>query len=344
MGIKMIDENLLNSLSADDKELFKKGLKDLIDQTYVIEDEYKNLAISYNALQDVINQIIEVQPNALWVLDEHGAIFLQNCEAKKVEGILRELPRQEMTQEVECEGSYYLIKSVLQGGKQIITATDITEGKRQERLVSMGQVAAHLSHEIRNPIGSVALLASTLLKKVDPSVKPLVTEIKKAIWRVERIIKATLLFTKNVQINPSSFYLDKFVKECEKAIQHYSYTKEIAFHFDMAQVEMKGDFELLNLVLQNFIFNAIDAIEESENETGNVFITYHADETYIILHVKDDGKPIENKNILFEPFKTTKTKGNGLGLALSLQIIQAHNGKIELLEHTKGFEIKIGKL
>ena len=55
------------------------------------------------------------------------------------------------------------------------------------------------------------------------------------------------------------------------------------------------------------------------------------------------GKPIENKNILFEPFKTTKTKGNGLGLALSLQIIQAHNGKINLLEEPKGFEIKIAK-
>ena len=62
---------------------------------------------------------------------------------------------------------------------------------------------------------------------------------------------------------------------------------------------------------------------------------------FIVLRVMDDGKPIENKNILFEPFKTTKTKGNGLGLALSLQIIQAHNGKIELLENPKGFEISL---
>ena len=82
MGIKMIDENLLNALSAKEKELFKQGLKDIIDQTYVIEDEYKKLGVSYDALQDVIRQIIEVQPNALWVLDEQGSIFLQNSEAK----------------------------------------------------------------------------------------------------------------------------------------------------------------------------------------------------------------------------------------------------------------------
>jgi len=74
-----------------------------------------------------------------------------------------------------------------------------------------------------------------------------------------------------------------------------------------------------------------------------VWVTYIEDAENIVLHVKDDGKAIENKNILFEPFKTTKTKGNGLGLALSLQIIQAHNGKINLLEETKGFEIKIGR-
>jgi len=250
----MIDETLLNSLSAKEKELFKQGLEDLINQTYVIEDEYKKLNESYTSLQDFIRQIIEVQPNALWVFDEDGAIFLQNSEAKKMGAILEGLSLDEAS-ELDFEGRSYLVKSVTKSAKLIITATDITEGKRQERLVSMGQVAAHLSHEIRNPIGSVSLLASTLLKKVDPSVKPLVTEIKKAIWRVERIIKATLLFTKSVQINPSYFYIDRLIKECEQAISHYSYTKDVTFHFDLPHVEIKADFELLNLVLQNFIFN-----------------------------------------------------------------------------------------
>ena len=337
----MIDENLLNSLNEKEKELFKEGLKNLIDQTYVIEEEYKNLATSYHALQDTILQIIEVQPNALWVLDAKEEIFLQNSEAKKLNGLLPLIIAHQEVKEIEFQGLFYLLRSVKQGEKRIITATDITEGKRQERLVSMGQVAAHLSHEIRNPIGSVSLLASTLLKKVDPSIKPLVTEIKKAIWRVDRIIKATLLFTKNFSINPSIFYLDKFIKECEKTVDNYSYTKTITFYFELPHIQMKGDFELLNLVLQNFISNAIDAIEESEKESGTVRISYQEDDTFIVLHITDDGKAIENENILFEPFKTTKTKGNGLGLALSLQIIQAHSGRINLLKHTKGFEINI---
>ena len=59
------------------------------------------------------------------------------------------------------------------------------------------------------------------------------------------------------------------------------------------------------------------------------------------FYIYDSGIPFENKNILFDAFKTTKTKGNGLGLALSLQIIKAHNGKIVLAPHKKGFQIKL---
>jgi len=332
----LIDESLLNSLSNQEKEIFKKGLEDLISQTYVIEEEYKQLNKSYTSLQDFIAQIIEVQPNALWVLNEDREIFLQNSEAKKICKLLEHIDINKSTSEIECNGSYYLVKVALHVEKTVISATDITEEKRKERLASMGQVAAHLSHEIRNPIGSVALLASTLFKRASLQNKPLVLEIKKAIWRVERIIKATLLFTKDLQPNFHYFKVDRLHDECEQAVEQYTYSKDIEFSFDFPNEEINADFELIVLVLQNFIFNAIDAIEEDDNEEGKVSIVYKDNAFYIY----DSGKEIENENILFEPFKTTKTKGHGLGLALSLQIIKAHSGSIRLLKNTKGFKIK----
>jgi signal transduction histidine kinase len=339
----LIDEKLLNSLSNEEKDIFKKGLEDLINQTYVIEDEYKQLNKSYASLQDFIAQIIEVQPNALWVLDANGDIFLQNSEAKKISNLLKHIDIEQSTNEIECDGVYYLVKVALHVEKTVISATDITEEKRRERLASMGQVAAHLSHEIRNPIGSVALLASTLFKKVSIENKPLVLEIKKAIWRVERIIKATLLFTKGLQPNFQSFDLNKLESECETATEQYTYSKDIEFTYNFPKKEVNGDFELLVLVMQNFIFNAIDAIEEDDNDNGEVSITYKEEQNKNTIYIQDSGKDIENKNILFEPFKTTKTKGHGLGLALSLQIIEAHNGSITLLENTKGFKINWDK-
>ena len=89
------------------------------------------------------------------------------------------------------------------------------------------------------------------------------------------------------------------------------------------------------------IFNAIDAIEEDDNDEGIIEILYERDENFHIINIYDSGVDFEDKNILFEPFKSTKTKGNGLGLALSLEIIQAHNGKIELSLEKKGFKIYI---
>jgi signal transduction histidine kinase len=335
----LIDEKLLNSLETEEKEIFKKGLQDLIEQTYVIEDEYKKLNESYCALQDFIAQIIEVQPNALWVLDSDGEIFLQNSEAKKISNLLKHIDIKKKTHEVECNGTYYLVKVALHVDKLAISATDITEEKRKERLASMGQVAAHLSHEIRNPIGSVALLASTLFKRVSIENKPLVLEIRKSIWRVERIIKATLLFTKGVQPNFQYFNLKELEKESILATEQYTYSKDIDFEFNFEDIIVYGDLELLVLVIQNFIFNAIDAIEECEKDDGKVEIYFKEEEKRYTLSIMDNGKDIENKNILFEPFKTTKTKGHGLGLSLSLQIIKAHNGEIKLLENPKGFKI-----
>ena len=337
----MIDESLLNSLSAKEKEIFKKGLEDLIEQTYVIENEYKTLNESYMALQSFMGQIVETLPNALWVIEENGELFLQNSEAEKIQQLFPKLDLTKKYDEVELNDAYYLIKTVKNADKTIVSATDITHEKRRERLASMGQVAAHLSHEIRNPIGSISLLTSTLFNKVDIKTKPIVLEMKKAIWRVERIIKATLLFTKGIHPSVSAFSLDALLQECEQAVTHYTYSKPIEFEFNLPHAIYHGDKDLLALVLQNLLFNAIDAIEEDDKEEGKVVLRYHSTGTYHCLDILDSGKPIENKNILFEPFKTTKTKGNGLGLALSLQIMEAHNGAIELLDNPKGFRMRL---
>ena len=339
----MIDKNLLNSLNTNEKEDFKKGLNDLINQTYVIEKEYKQLNASYASLQNFITQIIEVQPNAIWVIDENNKLFLQNSEAKKMSGLKDIILKNPDLKEVEYQDLFFIVKIVKQAQKTIISATDITEEKRQERLISMGQVAAHLSHEIRNPIGSVLLLASSLFKKVDVSAKPIVLEIQKSIWRVERIINATLLFTKGLHVEKNLFSLENLSQEMEQSISFYTYSKNIDFIFNLPKVEIIGDFELLNLVFQNLIFNAIDAIEENDCEEGKIELDYTQDEKNHIFNFIDNGKEIENKNILFEPFKTTKTKGNGLGLALALKIIKAHNGTIKTKENPKRFQIKIRK-
>ena len=76
------------------------GLKSLIEQTYLIENEYKNLTSSYMSLQNFIKDIVEILPNAIWVFDEKDEIFLQNSEAARLGKIFKEIPKK--------EGSSYL--------------------------------------------------------------------------------------------------------------------------------------------------------------------------------------------------------------------------------------------
>lgn len=339
----MIDENLLKNLNDKDKESLKVTLDTLISQTYVVENEYKSLNESYKSLQNIIEQIIESLPNAIWVLAEDYSIFLQNSKAKEVAQMIDFIDIENNKFELEFEQKIYLININKASEKIVISATDITEQKRGERLASMGKVAAHLAHEIRNPIGAISILSSTLLKRVTLQNKPIVLEIKKSLYRVERIIKSTLLFTKGVHIKREALPLTSLQEEIEDAFENYGYTKDIELEIALPDKEIFGDLDTLSMVVQNFLYNGVDAIEEDEKEEGKVSFSYQEEGNFDIIVVKDSGVAIKDENILYEPFQTTKTKGHGLGLALSLEIIKAHQGKIKLLENEKGFEIYLKK-
>ncbi len=313
-------------LPSSNEELLK-NLEKLIARTYEVEKEFIEL-------KNILNGVIEFLPQALWVVDKNNEIIVQNSKAKEFDFIPSE-------GEIEVGSKHYLIQSSTIKDKKIISATDITEQKRNERLIAMGQMAAHLAHEIRNPIGSISILLS-LLKNTCPA-NEIVDEMKSAVFRIERIIKSTLLFSKGLQLKIRDFAISEFEKELKESIKYYSHSKEIKFVFFLPNIKMRGDFDLLLLVLQNMIFNAIDAIEEDEKEEGIIEVLYESDKDFHIFNIYDSGKNFENKNILFEPFKSTKTKGNGLGLALSKEIIEAHKGKINLAENKKGFIIKIPK-
>jgi two-component system NtrC family sensor kinase/two-component system sensor histidine kinase AtoS len=299
---------------------------------------------SYDHLQSTIEQVIEFLPNAIWIVEEDGSIFLQNSQAKSLGNLFETLRWDEQDYEVAFGERSYLIKSALHNGKQLFSATDITEQKRKENLATMGQMAAHLSHEIRNPIGSIALLASTLMKRVKEENRPIVSEIQKSLYRIERIIKATLMFSKGMNTQKAPLTWSVIRNELKNAIGYYSYTKEIHFVFPEEEFELQGDLDLLGMLFTNFIFNAIDAIElDDEHDEGNIDILYSYEEGMHRFAIYDSGIPIVNEKLLFEAFKSTKEKGNGLGLVLAKNIANAHGGTVELCKSgRKGFIITLG--
>lgn len=316
----------------------------LIEQTYKVEREFTELKSSYVHLQNTIEQVVEFLPNAIWILDDEGEVFLQNSKAKSLGELLELLESKNDDYEVTFQKRSYLIKSSMYQDKYMLSATDITEQKRKENLATMGQMAAHLSHEIRNPIGSISLLSSTLKKRVIPENIPIVEEIQKSVYRIDRIIKATLMFSKGIEPNISPFRWSELKESLDMAIGYYAHSKDIKFIFPQQKFILNADKDLLEMLFSNFIFNAIDAIELDDNEDGVVEIVYESDENFHIFCIYDSGVPIEDKKELFEAFKSTKVKGNGLGLVLSRQVAEAHGGSVKLIKaERKGFEIKLSK-
>ena len=315
----------------------------LIQQTYKVENEFNELKASYAHLQDTVEKVVEFLPNAIWILNSDATVFLQNSYARELWELLKLLEYRDEDYEITFNERSYLVKSASYKDKIMLSATDITEQKRKENLATMGQMAAHLSHEIRNPIGAISLMSSTLIKRVKPENIPIVEEIQKSVHRIDRIIKATLMFSKGVQAQKDEIMWSTLKESIDMSIGYYGYSKNIAFIFPEDDFSMYADKDLLEMLFANFITNAIDAIEEDEEEEGLVEITHENDGTYHIFKIYDSGIAIDNEKELFEAFKSTKLKGNGLGLVLSRQIAEAHEGSVHLCttERKKCFEVKI---
>ncbi|QOP45532.1 sensor histidine kinase [Sulfurimonas paralvinellae] len=308
----------------------------LIEQTYKVENEFNELKASYAHLQDTVEKVVEFLPNAVWILHkEDETVFLQNSHARDLWQLLKLLEYKEEDYEIKFNDHSFLIKSSAYQDKLMLSAIDITEQKRKENLATMGQMAAHLSHEIRNPIGAISLMSSTLKKRVIPENIPIVEEIQRSVHRIERIIKATLMFSKGVEAHKKEFLWSELRESLNLSIDYYGYAKEITFIFPDEDFKLNGDKDLLEMLFSNFIANAIDAIEADDNEEGVVEIRHEKEGKKHIFFIYDSGVAIENEKELFEAFKSTKVKGNGLGLVLSRQIAEAHNGTVSLCDGLK---------
>jgi len=312
----------------------------LIEQTYKVENEFNELKSSYSHLQDTVEKLVEFLPNAVWILNSDNTVFLQNSHARELYKLLKELEYKDEDYEILFDARSYLVKSSSYKDKVMLSVTDITEQKRKDNLATMGQMAAHLSHEIRNPIGAISLMSSTLKKRVIPENIPIVEEIQKSVNRIDRIIKATLMFSKGVVAKKEHFLWSELRESLDMSIKYYDYSKEIRFLFPEDDFSLNADKDLLEMLFSNLIINAIDAIESDEKEEGTIEIKHFADKSKHIFQIYDTGVAIENKNELFEAFRSTKIKGNGLGLILSRQIAEAHDGTVCLCDKkTKCFEV-----
>jgi len=228
---------------------------------------------------------------------------------------------------------------------------DLTEARRleersrhDERLAALGEFAAGLAHEIRNPLNVIKGSVDMLRESARPSAEDakLFDLVSREVDRLNRLVNDVLLYGRMESGERQRIRLDELVGEVATlARNHPSYRPDIALETGAAdRVEGHANPEQMKRVLLNLVVNALEAIEGR----GRVRILavpraefrshgLEGDpEAEVALVVEDTGSGIaaERRAQIFQPFDTSKQGGTGLGLAIVDKIVRAHGGRIAL--------------
>lgn len=250
--------------------------------------------------------------------------------------------------EIEMGGSTKLIrvhKSSLNdetGNMQgsVLVFEDVTDLRRleyrvqqSEKMAAIGQLAAGIAHEIRNPLasisGSVELLGADSSRSDDE--KKLMGIVIKEIDRLNKLITEFLDFARPQDIRLVDIDVSLLLKELIDEMQFVPAAKEVHFDVDITpQLRIQGHRDKLKQAFLNILINAVQAVDTKSLKRVSVSVKKSVDTVIVII--EDSGCGIDEKIIkkIFEPFLTTKSKGTGLGLAVVHSILSAHKATIDV--------------
>ncbi len=223
----------------------------------------------------------------------------------------------------------------------IVLLQDITDRKRiedrlknQEKLAAVGQLAAGIAHEIRNPLasmsGSIQLLA-TSFEKIDDEQKKLIAITLKETDRLNSLISEFLEFVRPNLPLDDKVELGKLLKDCLELLQlnQSLVTPLLDLHIQSTST-IQANRDKLKQVFLNIMINASHAM--GKVEVPKLRVSCEQDGNVIEVKIKDNGVGMDEKTQkrIFDPFFTTKSRGTGLGLAIAHKILEAHNATIDV--------------
>ena len=231
---------------------------------------------------------------------------------------------------------------------------DITERKRteaelirSEKLASVGQLAAGVAHEVNNPLAGILIYIKLLLKKYKQNklqtedTKKQLEKIGKETERCSRIIKNLLDFSRQTEVTLRAVDINKVIEATFEIIGHQISLDNIKTEEKLCPSLplIQVDFDQIQQALMNIMLNAAQAMPDGGDLTITTSVAKDVkignsirDAVRIDISDTGVGIPKENLDKLFTPFFTTKEKGKGVGLGLSVVhgIIERHHGKITI--------------
>jgi signal transduction histidine kinase len=209
--------------------------------------------------------------------------------------------------------------------------------ERRKRLAALGEMAAGLAHEIRNPLGGIQLFANLLRRDLAerPDLCGTIDKMIKGIKSLDVLVTDVLALTHTVQPKFTSADLAAVVGAAVELVGPHMQEKQSRICWQApASVPLVCDPNMLQRAVLNLLRNALDAAGSG----GQVFVDIVSHRQHVLLQIADTGPGIESEiaDKIFNPFFTTKDTGTGLGLAIVHRIVEAHEGTIRISKAPTG--------
>jgi signal transduction histidine kinase len=207
---------------------------------------------------------------------------------------------------------------------------------QREKLAALGEMAANVAHEIRNPLVSIGAFTRRLYQQLDNGLyeKRYADAIIKEVDRLEGILNDVLSFSKASKVSLEKFQLNGIIEETLMGMEDELESREIVVEksLDGTLPEIPCDYQQIKQVFINLLSNARDAMRGGGRLTIRTFPFSQEGRDYVGIEIGDtgDGIPSEVLRNIFNPFFTTKGWGTGLGLAICHRIVDGHRGVIEV--------------
>jgi len=320
--------------------------------------------IALGHAESLKKQVFDWMLSGLLVLNEKGHISALNKKAQEFLGVkdvklalkrpLKELSpelflywhenrdRRPKLRETQLKDGRILgirVTSVPDENLYLVIFRDITEYRQLERrvqqmekLASVGELAAGLVHEMKNPLAGIKTSLQLLVQKnLEKEYADRLTQvILRDIDRLDNLLKDFLVFARPRQGHQENVKLGEVVEECIHVLQNQYPHVSIEVNENLDQATWEWDRNQLHQVILNLLLNALQAVQD--NPAPKVMIYWERKGNEERLVIKDNGPGINHdlKQKVFDPFFTTKKEGTGLGLAIAQRLAGLNGAFIEL--------------
>ena len=205
--------------------------------------------------------------------------------------------------------------------------------RQAQRLSALGNLAAGVAHDVRNPLNAIKLLSSHALDSLNggeaTATKSLET-IRREVSRLESIVSSFLSLARESELHLEPQRIDSLLDACVSLIRQDAEQRDVRLIAELraGDTVMELDPKQMTRAVLNVLLNALEACPAG----GRVRLFSRATEHSCEIEIRDDGPGLDRDEIerVFEPYYTTKPGGTGLGLSLTRGIVEEHGGRIEM--------------